>query len=54
MEDALQGRSWFIFVRATKESNNIRDVEKAKKDFDREKFSLSQMQEAFKNNEEVL
>lgn len=49
----LQGRSWEVFVRATKESNDIRAVEKAKADFDRERGRLSPNQEAYKNNESI-
>lgn len=53
MEEILSGRAWEVFVRATKESNDIRAVEKAKRDFDRERGRLSPNQEAYKNNESI-
>lgn len=53
-EPALQGRSWEIFVRATKESNDVRCVDRSKQDFDREQSALSPAQAAYKNNEEIL
>lgn len=53
MDEELRGKAWDIFVRATKESNDIRAVERAKVDFDREQGRLSPFQEAYKNNENV-